>query len=199
MGSMNFGVFEAAEKIENFKFPWEKGHLAQSDNVIASNTFKQIERIATELGGEFGTRFEFECYDVGHLYTLEHFARKGIVKPPFLIQCIFGVLGGAGADPENLIHMKTTADRLFGDDYYLSVLAAGKHQTRMVTIGALLGGSVRVGLEDSLYLKRGAMAKSNAEQVAKIRHILEELSLDIATPDEARQMLDLKGADQVGF
>lgn len=199
MGSMNFGVFESAAKIKEFRFPWEKDFLAQSDNVISSNTFRQIEKIATELGGSYGTRFEFECYDVGHLYTLEYFANRGIIKPPFLIQCIFGVLGGIGPDPENLVHMKQTADRMFGDDYYLSVLAAGKHQTRMVTMGALMGGSVRVGLEDSLYLKRGEMATSNAEQVAKIRHILEELSLEIATPDEARTMLQLKGADQVGF
>jgi uncharacterized protein (DUF849 family) len=196
---MNFAVFEAAGKIENFRFPWEKDFLAQTDNAISSNTFRQIEKIATELGGSYGTRFEFECYDVGHLYTLEYFANRGIIKPPFLIQCIFGVMGGMGADPENLMHMKQTADRMFGDDYYLSVLAAGKHQTRMVTMGALMGGSVRVGLEDSLYLKRGEMATSNAAQVIKIRHILEELSLSIATPDEARQMLQLKGADQVGF
>jgi uncharacterized protein (DUF849 family) len=199
MGSMNFGVFAAAEKITEWKHDWEKAYLAQSYDLIASNTFKQIETIARDLGGRFGTRFEFECYDVGHLYTLRHFADLGVVKPPFFIQCIFGVMGGLGADPDHLVHMKQTADKLFGDDYYLSVLATGRHQTRMVTMSALYGGNVRVGLEDSLFLKRGAMAPDNASQVAKIRTILEELSFEIATPDEARTMLGLKGGDQVAF
>jgi uncharacterized protein (DUF849 family) len=199
MGSMNFGVFAAAEKITEWKHDWEKAYLAQSYDLIASNTFKQIETIARDLGERFGTRFEFECYDVGHLYTLRHFADLGVVKPPFFIQCIFGVMGGLGADPDHLVHMKQTADKLFGDDYYLSVLATGRHQTRMVTMSALYGGNVRVGLEDSLFLKRGAMAPDNASQVTKIRTILEELSFEIATPDEARTMLGLKGGDQVAF
>jgi uncharacterized protein (DUF849 family) len=199
MGSMNFGLFAAAEKVGQWLYPWEKPFLDGSYDMIASNTFGQIEAIATELGGRFGTRFEFECYDVGHLYTLAHFADKGVVRPPFLIQCIFGVLGGIGPDPENLTHMVRIADRLFGDDWYLSVLGAGRHQMPLVTMSAILGGSVRVGLEDSLSIARGALARSNAEQVAKIRRILAELGRDVATPTEARAMLQLKGADQVGF
>jgi uncharacterized protein (DUF849 family) len=199
MGSMNFGVFAAAEKVTDWKHDWEKDYLAQSYDLIAPNTFKQIETMARDLGDRFGTKFEFECYDVGHLYTLKYFADLGVVKAPFFIQCIFGVLGGIGADPDHLTHMKNTADKLFGDDYYLSVLATGRHQTRMVTMSALFGGNVRVGLEDSLFLKRGAMAPDNASQVKKIRTILEELSFEIATPDEARTMLGLKGGDQVAF
>lgn len=146
-----------------------------------------------------GTRFEFECYDVGHLYNLAHFADQKLVEPPFFVQCVFGILGGIGPDPENLLHMRATADRLFGDDYYLSVLAAGRHQMPFVTMSAILGGNVRVGLEDSLYAGKGKLATSNAEQVAKIRRILEELSLEIATPAEARAMLATKGRDNVGF
>lgn len=199
MGSMNFGLFPAAERYSEWKHDWEQPYLANTDDFIMSNTFKQIRRVMTELGDGYGTRFEFECYDVGHLYTLAHFAEQGVVKPPFFIQCIFGILGGIGTDPENLIHMRNIADKLFGDDYYLSVLAAGRHQTNMVTMSALMGGNVRVGLEDSLYLGKGLMAKSNAEQVSKIRHILEELSLEIATPAEAREMMQLKGGDQVNF
>ncbi|GIL38000.1 3-keto-5-aminohexanoate cleavage protein [Roseiterribacter gracilis] len=199
MGSMNFGVFAAAEKITDWKHAWEKDYLAQSYDLIAPNTFKQIEMMARDLGDRFGTKFEFECYDVGHLYTLRYFADLGVVKPPFFIQCIFGVLGGQGADPDNLVHMKNTADKLFGDEYYMSVLATGRFQTRMVTMSALYGGNVRVGLEDSLFLQRGKMAPDNASQVKKIRTILEELSFEIATPDEARTMLGLKGGDQVAF
>jgi uncharacterized protein (DUF849 family) len=199
MGSMNFGIFEAGAKIKEFKHDWEQPYLEGTRDLVMKNTFLDIENVVTEMGGKHGTRFEFECYDVGHLYTLAHFADRGLVKPPYFVQCIFGILGGIGADPDNLTHMKNIADKLFGDDYYLSVLAAGRHQTRFVTQSALLGGNVRVGLEDSLYLGKGTLAKNNAEQVAKIRHILEELSLEIATPDEARQMMDLKGGDQVGF
>jgi uncharacterized protein (DUF849 family) len=165
---------------------------------ILSNTFTQIERGMTELGA-LGTRFEFECYDVGHLYNLAHFADRQIVKPPFFVQSIFGILGGLGAEPENLMTMKATADRLFGNDYYLSILAAGRHQFPFVTMGAILGGNVRVGLEDNLYLGKGELAPSNAAQVTKIRRILDELSLDIATPDDARQMLGTKGARAVAF
>jgi uncharacterized protein (DUF849 family) len=199
MGSMNFGTFPLAEKDTAWKHDWEKPYLAQTYDTIYSNTFSQIEAIATELYGKFGTRFEFECYDVGHLYTLEFFANRGVVKPPFFIQFVLGALGGIGADTDNLVHMKHIADKLFGDDYFMSVLGTGKNQTKMITTSALNGGNVRVGLEDSLFLKRGEMATSNAQQVAKIRHILEELSLEIATPAEARAMLDLKGGDKVAF
>ncbi|MFG1292145.1 beta-keto acid cleavage family enzyme [Xanthobacter versatilis] len=198
MGSMNFNISGAARKIDEFKYEWERPYLESTTGFILSNTFEQIERGMRDLG-DYGTRFEFECYDVSHLYTLKHFADRHIVKPPFFIQCIFGILGGIGADPENLLHMKATADRLFGDDYYLSVLGAGRHQMPFVTMSALLGGNVRVGLEDSLYAGRGRLATSNAEQVAKIRRILDELSIDVATPDEARLMLQTKGADKVAF
>ena len=199
MGSLNFNISGAAAKIKDFKFPWEKKYLESTKDFILSNTFAQIERVMLELGEGCGTRFEFECYDIGHLYNLAHFVDRGLVKPPFLVQGIFGILGGLGADLENLSHMRLIADKLFGDDYYLSVLAAGRHQMSFVTQSALLGGSVRVGLEDSLYLGKGQLAKSNAEQVAKIRRILADLSIDIATPDDARQMLGLKGADKVAF
>jgi uncharacterized protein (DUF849 family) len=199
MGSMNFAVYGAVEAITSWKHEWEREYLARTHDYVASNTFAQIERIATELHGKHGTRFEFECYDVGHLYNLAHIVSKGWVKPPFFVQFIFGVLGGIGPDLDHLGHMKATAEKLFGDDFYMSVLGVGRHQTRLVTQSALMGGNVRVGLEDSLYLKRGEMAKSNAEQVAKIRHILEELSFDVATPGEARAMLHLKGGDQVAF
>jgi len=160
---------------------------------IFKNTFLDIETIVTEIGAR-GTRFEFECYDVGHLYNLAHFLERGAVQPPLFVQCIFGILGGVGPDVENLVHMKTTADRLFGDDYLFSVLGAGRHQTRLVTVGAIMGGNVRVGREDSIYLSKGRLAESNAQQVEKIVRILGELSLDVATPDEAREMLGLKGA-----
>ncbi|MGY6249310.1 3-keto-5-aminohexanoate cleavage protein [Bosea thiooxidans] len=198
MGSLNFGLFQAAEKISSFKQPWEKGYLEMTKDFILSNTFSQIERGITELSAH-GTRFEFECYDVGHLYNLAWAVERKLVKPPFLVQCIFGVLGGIGPDAENLMHMKRVADSLFGDDYILSILGAGRHQTSLVTLGAILGGCVRVGLEDSIYLGKGVLARSNAEQVAKIKRILTELSLEVATPDDARQMLLLKGADQTAF
>ena len=199
MGSLNFNISGAVDKFENFKFPWEKKYLESTKDFILSNTFAQIERIMMDLGQGCGTKFEFECYDVGHLYNLAHFVDRGLVKPPFLIQCIFGILGGLGPDLENLAHMRLIADKLFGEDYYLSVLAAGRHQIPFVTQSALFGGNVRVGLEDSLYLGKGVLAKSNAEQVTKIRRILEDLSLEIATPQDAREMLDLKGGDQVAF
>jgi uncharacterized protein (DUF849 family) len=198
MGSFNFNISAAGGRIRAFKNDWEQPYLEMTKDFILSNTFTQIERGMTELGA-LGTRFEFECYDVGHLYNLAHFAARGIVKPPFFIQAIFGILGGIGADPENLMHMKATADRLFGNDYYLSILAAGRHQFPFVTMGAILGGNVRVGLEDNLYLGKGELAPSNAEQVAKIRRILEELSLEIATPDDARRMLGTKGAAATAF
>jgi uncharacterized protein (DUF849 family) len=198
MGSLNFGLFRAASKYKEFKQAWERPYLEMTRDFILSNTFAQIERGITELSAH-GTRFEFECYDVGHLYNLAHFVDRGMVKPPFLVQCIFGILGGIGTDPENLMHMKRVADSLFGRDYILSVLGAGRHQMSLVTMGAILGGCVRVGLEDSLYIGKGKMAASNAEQVAKIKRILGELSLEIATPDEARQMLALKGGNNVAF
>jgi uncharacterized protein (DUF849 family) len=198
MGSMNFNISGAAGRIREFKYEWEQPYLAGTTDFILSNTFAQIERGMRELG-DLATRFEFECYDVGHLYNLAHFVDRGLVKPPFFIQCIFGILGGIGPEPENLLHMRATADRLFGEDYYLSVLGAGRHQFPLVTMAAILGGNVRVGLEDNLYLGRGRLATSNGEQVAKIRRILEELSFEVATPDEARAMLETKGPDCVGF
>ncbi|SCW72188.1 Uncharacterized conserved protein, DUF849 family [Sphingobium faniae] len=198
MGSVNFNISAAGAKVSDWKHDWEKPYLEMTKDFILSNTFTQIERGMTELGA-LGTRFEFECYDIAHLYNLAHFVDRKIVEPPFFIQGVFGILGGIGAEPENLMHMKSTADRLFGDDYVFSALAAGRHQMPMVTLSALLGGSVRVGLEDSLYAGKGRMAASNAEQVAKIRRILEELSLEIATPQEAREIMATKGGDQVAF
>jgi uncharacterized protein (DUF849 family) len=193
MGSMNFGLFPVLDRIKEFKHPWEPEYLEMTRDLIFRNTYQDIEGIVRDLGAR-GTRFEFECYDVGHLYNLAHFLERGLVEPPLFVQTIFGILGGIGPEPENLIHMKATADRLFGDGYYWSILGAGRHQTNLVTIGAILGGSVRVGLEDSIYVAKGRLAESNADQVAKIARILGELSLEIATPDEARQMLALKGA-----
>jgi uncharacterized protein (DUF849 family) len=193
MGSMNFGLFPVLDRIKEFEFAWEPEYLGMTRDFIFRNTFQDIETIVRDLGAK-GTRFEFECYDVGHLYNLAHFVERGVVEPPFFVQTIFGILGGIGPEPENLMHMKATADRLFGDDYYWSVLGAGRHQMNLVTMGAVLGGNVRVGLEDSIYLSKGTLAESNADQVAKIARILCELSLDIATPDEAREMLGLKGA-----
>ena len=198
MGSLNFNISGAGGRIATFQNDWEKPYLEMTKDFILSNTFSQIERGMTELG-DLGTKFEFECYDVGHLYNLAHFADRKLVKPPYFVQCVFGILGGIGAEPENLMHMRATADRLFGQDYYLSVLAAGRHQMPMITMAALLGGNVRVGLEDNLNIGKGRLAVSNAEQVRKIRHILEELSFEIATPDEARRMLATKGADKTAF
>lgn len=198
MGSLNFNISGAGGRIAEFKNEWERPYLEMTKDFILSNTFAQIERGMTELG-DLGTRFEFECYDVGHLYNLAHFADRGIIKPPFFVQSIFGILGGIGPEPENLMHMKATADRLFGNDYYLSILAAGRHQFPFVTMGAILGGNVRVGLEDNLYLGRGQLAPSNADQVAKIKRILAELSLEAATPDDARRMLGTKGANNTAI
>jgi uncharacterized protein (DUF849 family) len=198
MGSMNFGLFPVLDRVAEFKHPWEREYLEGSRDFIFRNTYKDIERLVTELG-ENGTRFEFECYDVGHLYNLAHFVDTGLVKPPLFVQTIFGILGGIGPEPENLMHMKTTADRLFGDDYYWSVLGAGRHQTSLVTMSAIMGGSVRVGLEDSIYLAKGELARSNADQVTKICRILGELSLEVASTGEAREMLGLKGAAQTAI
>jgi uncharacterized protein (DUF849 family) len=198
MGSLNFNISAAASKIKDFRFDWEQSYLESTRDFILSNTFAQMERGMKELGAQ-GTRFEFECYDISHVYNLAHFADRKIVEPPFFIQGVFGILGGIGAEPENLMSMKATADRLFGREYLFSALAAGRHQMPMITLSALLGGSVRVGLEDSLYASRGKLAHSNAEQVSKIRRILEELSLEIATPTEARELMATKGRDAVGF
>jgi len=199
MGSMNFGIFPLADRYTDWKHEWEEPYLRGTDDFIFRNTFRDIARILKELGEAHGTRFEHECYDVGHLYNVAHFVDRGLLKPPFFLQMIFGILGGIGPEPDNLLFMKRTADRLFGNDYKWSVLAAGRHQMPFATQAAMLGGSVRVGLEDSLYIGRGKLAQSNAEQVAKIRTILTELGHEIATPAEARQMLALKGGDMVGF
>ena len=199
MGSMNFGIYPMLDKYKSFKHEWERQHLEMTRDFIFRNTFKDIERVLKELGEVHGTRFEFECYDVGHLYTLAHFLERKLVKPPLFVQTIFGILGGIGADHENLMHMRRIADKLFGDAYQWSILAAGRHQLPFVTMGAIMGGNVRVGLEDSLFIGKGQLATSNAEQVSRIRSILENLSLEIATPKEARALLDLKGGDQVKF
>jgi len=197
MGSMNFGYFQVLDKLKEFRFDWERDYLAGSRDRIFRNTFGDIEHILKTLGGEHGTRFEFECYDVGHLYTLKHFVDRGLVKGTLFLQFALGILGGIGADPENLTHMKRMADKLFGTGYEFSVLAAGRHQMPMATQALLLGGHVRVGLEDSLFVGRGQLAQSNAEQVQQIRGIAEALGLEIATPEEARQLLQLKGRANV--
>jgi uncharacterized protein (DUF849 family) len=199
MGSMNFGLFPAADRFADWKHAWERDYLEGTRDFIFKNTFADIETILSDLGEANGTRFEFECYDVGHIHTLGHFLERGLVKPPLFVQFVLGVLGGIGPTAENLMHMKRTADSVLGDAYRFSVLAAGRHQMRLVTLGAVLGGHVRVGLEDSLYIARGEMAQSNAQQVHKIRRILDELSLEPATPAEARELLALKGADRVAF
>jgi uncharacterized protein (DUF849 family) len=199
MGSMNFAIFPAAKRVKQWKYEWEEPYVRNSDDFIFRNTFRDITWILENLG-PLGTKFEHECYDVGHLYNLAHFVDRGLVKPPFFIQLIFGILGGIGADLDNLVFMKRTADRLFGSgDYQWSVLAAGRHQMPFLTQAALLGGNVRVGLEDSLFLERGKFAANNAEQVVKIRRILAEMGLEPATPSEARKMLGLKGIDRVRF
>jgi uncharacterized protein (DUF849 family) len=194
MGSMNFSLHPIAAKIPSWRYDWEKDYLEGMEDMIFRNTFKDIKNILTEFR-DYGTRFEFECYDVGHLYNLAYFVDQGLVKPPFFIQSVLGILGGIGPDPENLSIMRSTADRLFGrDSYHFSVLGAGRHQMSLVTMAAIMGGNVRVGLEDSVYISKGVKAPNNAEQVRKIRRILEELSFEIATPADARQMLGLMGA-----
>ncbi|MCR5858088.1 3-keto-5-aminohexanoate cleavage protein [Mesorhizobium sp. J428] len=199
MGSMNFGTYMMKEKFKGkWKNDWEEDYLEASRGAIFRNTFADIEYIMSSLG-EKGTRFEFECYDVGHLYNLAHMLDRGFVKLPMFVQIIVGTLGGIGPGPENLNFMKETADRLFGKDYRWSVLAGGRHQMNMATMAATMGGNVRVGLEDSLYAGKGKLATSNAEQVRMIRTVMENLSMEIASPAEARQMLGLKGADQVAF
>jgi len=195
MGSMNFSFHGMGAKLTEWKFPWEQPYIADSEKFIFRNTFADIAR-NYELLADHGVRFEHECYDIGHLYNLAHFVDRGIARPPFFIQSVFGILGGIGPDPDNVVFMRRTADRLFGKDYVWSALGAGKFQMPVITQAAMLGGNVRVGLEDSLFIGRGRLASSNAEQVAKIVRILAELGLEPATPAEAREMLALKGADR---
>jgi uncharacterized protein (DUF849 family) len=198
MGSMNFGLYPMLNRFKEFKHDWELPYLEGSRDRIFRNTFADIEFILRTCS-ENGTRFEIECYDIGHLYTLAHFAERGIVKPPFFVQSVFGLLGGIGPHPEDVAHMKRTADRLFGKDYRWSVLGAGRNQLPIAAMAAAMGGNVRVGLEDSLWIAPGKLAETNAQQVRAARQIIEGLGLSVATPDEARDILELKGADKVRF
>jgi uncharacterized protein (DUF849 family) len=198
MGSMNFGLFPMLNRFKEFKHAWEREHLEGSRDLVFRNSFKDIEYVLKTCVDN-GTRFEFECYDVSHLYNLAHFFDRQLVTPPLFVQTVFGILGGIGPHPEDVMHMKRTADRLFGDDYRWSVLGAGRHQLPVAAMSAAMGGNVRVGLEDSLWARPGELATSNAEQVRLVRQIIEGLGLEIATPDEAREVLSLKGGDQVGF
>lgn len=198
MGSMNFGLFPMLRRFRTFKHEWEPAALENSRDLIFRNTFKDIEFVLATLG-DAGTRFEFECYDTGHLYNLSHFLERGLVKPPLFVQTVFGILGGIGTHPEDVLHMKRTADRLFGDQYRWSVLGAGRSQLPIAAQSAAMGGNVRVGLEDSLWAGAGKLADSSAQQVRAARQIIEGLGLAIATPDEAREILSLKGADRVAF
>ena len=198
MGSMNFGLFPMLNRFKDFKFDWEAQALENSRDLIFRNSFKDIEFVLRTLG-DSGTRFEFECYDTSHLYNLAHFLERGLVRPPLFVQSVFGILGGIGPHPEDVLHMKRTADRLFGDQYKWSVLGAGKNHLAIAAQAAAMGGNVRVGLEDSLWAGKGRLAQSNAEQVRLVRQIIEGLGRTIATPDEARAILHLKGGDQVAF
>ena len=198
MGTMNFGLFLMMKRHKEFKFDWEKPYLEGSRSSIFKNTYADIEYILTTCANN-GTRFEIECYDTSHLYTLAYFADEGIVKPPFFIQTVFGIMGGIGAHPEDVMHLRRTADRLFGKDYEWSVLGAGRNQLPVITQAAAMGGHVRVGLEDSLWRAPGKLAETNAQQVVLARQVIESLGLEIATPDEARQILALKGGDKVAF
>lgn len=199
MGPLIFDFSGAGKRVKEWKYDWERAYVEASHGRIMYNDNVFIERIMTEIGLEFGTKFEFECYDISHIYTLAHFADKGLIKPPFLIQGVFGILGGMGPDMRNLTHMVTMADSLFGDDYVFSAFAAGRNQIPFGTQSVLLGGNARVGLEDNLYIGKGELATSNAQQVAKIRGIVEALGREVATPAEAREMLGLKGGDRVDF
>lgn len=199
MGPLIFDFSGAGQRVDHWQHEWERQYVESSRGRIMYNDNVFIERIMLEVGREFGTKFEFECYDVGHLYTLAHFADRGLIEPPFLVQGIFGILGGIGTDVRNMAHMVTVADSLFGNDYYFSAFAAGRHQMDYCTQSVLLGGHARVGLEDSLFIGRGQLAQSNAQQVEKLRGIVEALGREVATPAEARTMLGLKGADRVGF
>jgi uncharacterized protein (DUF849 family) len=197
VGSMNFAIFPVLEKLKTFQHPWERDFIEGTRSTLFRNTFADIEQVLERLGEGHGTRFEFECYDVGHLYSLKHFVDRGLVKGPLFLQFVLGILGGIGPDPENLVHMKRIADKLFGDAYQWSVLGAGRHQVPLITQAALMGGHVRVGLEDSLTLGPGRLATSNAEQVQLIRDVLERLGFEIATPAEARALLGLKGRERI--
>lgn len=199
MGSMNFSFHPLANRYEDWKFDWEKDYVENSDGYIFRNTFRDIAQVERSLGREHRVKFEHECYDVGHLYNLKFCMDTGLFKPPIFLQFVMGILGGIGPDPDNLVFMKRTADRLFGDQYQWSILGAGAAQMQLAALGVMMGGNVRVGLEDSLFIERGKLAESNAEQVAKVRRIVEELGFEIATPDDVREMLDLKGADKVNF
>ena len=199
MGSMNFALYPMLARIKSFKHDWERPFLENSDDVVFKNTPRDIAHVLTEMGQQRGARFEFECYDISHLTMLKHFVDRGLVQAPLFLQFVFGVLGGMPAEPEILTLLKTTADRLFGDTYQFSVLAAGRAQIPMATLSAAMGGHVRVGLEDNLYLSKGVLATSNAQQVTLIREIVERLGRTIATPDQARAILHLKGADKVAF
>lgn len=198
MGTMNFGLFPMLKRFQNFKHDWEKPYLEGSKDLIFRNTYGDLETVLTELSVN-ETRFEFECYDTSHLYNLAHFVERGLVKAPYFIQTVFGILGGIGTHPDDVMHMKRTADRLFGNDYRWSVLGAGASQMKVAAMAASMGGNVRVGLEDSLWIGKGHLAKSNAEQVRKVREILEGLGLEVATPAEAREILQLKGSAKVAF
>jgi uncharacterized protein (DUF849 family) len=198
MGSMNFGLFPMLDRFKEFKHDWERAQLENSRDFVFRNTFKDIEHFLTSCRGN-GTRFEFECYDISHLYNLAHFLDRGVVEPPLFVQSVFGILGGIGTHPEDVAHMKRTADRLFGSDYRWSVLGAGASQLRIAAQAAALGGNIRVGLEDSIWAGKGVLAKSNADQVKLARKIIEGLGMQVATPDEAREILSLKGGDQVNF
>ena len=198
MGSINFGLYPLLDKYKDFKFEWERQHLEATRDLVFRNSFKDIEFILETCYGN-GTRFEFECYDIAHLYNLAHFADRELVKPPFFVQSVFGILGGIGTHPEDVAHMKRTADRLFGSDYRWSVLGAGASQLRIAAQAAALGGNIRVGLEDSIWAGKGVLAKSNADQVELARKIIEGQGMQVATPDEAREILSLKGGDQVNF
>jgi uncharacterized protein (DUF849 family) len=199
MGSMNFALYPMAARYKKWKYDWEEQYLLGTDQTIFRNTFADIKKISELMGEGHGTKFEHECYDVGHLYNLAHGVDRGWFKPPIFLQLIFGILGGIGPDMENLMFMKRTADKLFGSDYQWSVLGAGRFQIPFATQAVMMGGNVRVGLEDSLYIGRGQLAQSNAEQVAKMRRVIEELGHQVATPNEARELLGLKGADRVQF
>jgi uncharacterized protein (DUF849 family) len=198
MGSMNFGLFPMLNRFKDFKHEWERQYLESTRDLVFRNTFKDIEFALTALSAN-GTRFEFECYDVGHLYNLAHFAERKLIEPPFLVQSVFGILGGIGTHAEDVMHMRRTADRLFGADYRWSVLGAGRMQMPIAAMAVAMGAHVRVGLEDSLWIGKGQLARSNAEQVRRVRSIVEGLGLVPATPDEARDILHLKGADTVSF
>jgi uncharacterized protein (DUF849 family) len=199
MGSMNFALYPMLARIKTFRFDWEQAFLENSDDVVFKNTPRDIAHVLTQMGQQRGARFEFECYDIGHLTMLKHFVDRGLISAPIFLQFVFGVLGGMAPEPETLTLLKRTADRMFGDSYQFSVLAAGRAQIAMATMSAAMGGHVRVGLEDNLYIAKGQLAESNAQQVTLIREIAERLGRQVATPNEAREILHLKGRDKVAF